>query len=78
MKRNWWDPWCLMAEMAAYTAGAIIILIIEVVGHFSGELELPIKQHIMYNFKQRMKMVYTTIPFYLQQLENIETYNKEV
>ena len=73
--RDWYDPWVLMFEMIAFAVGAVAILIIDLVNHFTGGLHID---DVMHGFKQRMDMVYTTVPFYLQQLEDVKAYNEEV
>jgi len=73
--RNWYDPWTLVGEMIAFTIGAVVILTIDVCAHFIGALH---RDDIIHDFKQRVRIAYTTVPFYLQQLKIAETYNKEV
>jgi len=74
--RDWYDPWILMADMIFYLGGAIFVLGMDLITHFFGHT-VPAK-YIMHDFKQRLDMVYTTVPFYLQEVRRAETYNKGV
>ncbi len=73
--RDWYDPWYLMGEIIATSIGAIVILVFDIYSHFMGTIH---RDDVIHGFKQRMEMAYTTISFYLTELRNAETYNKEV
>ena len=70
MIRCWYDPWYLMVEMIGFAIGAIFVLGMDLASHFFGECGLPTTKNLMYGFKQRMYMAYTTVPFYLEEVKN--------
>ena len=64
--RHWYDPWGLVAEMIFFTATAIFLLVIDLTEHFMGAKAVDA---VVYEFRQRMIMAYTTVPHYLKQIK---------
>jgi len=68
--RNWYEPWFLFGEMIFLTVVAIGLLLIDVAMRFTDPENAMSKAGILYDFKERMYLVYTTIPFYLRELRH--------
>ncbi len=73
--RDWYDPWILIGVMIFFTIAAVALLALDLAEHFMGGMH---KNDMMSTFKERLEMAYTTVPFYLTELRDAETYNKEV
>ena len=65
--RNWYDPWELTFEIIFYLSGAIVCLVTDTICHFMGVLH---RDGITLDFKERLKMAYTTVPDYLKGVKH--------
>ncbi len=64
--RYWYDPWCLVVEMILFTVIGIFLLVMDLVEHFMGGRGIDT---VVYDFKERMIMAYTTVSYYLRNVK---------
>lgn len=66
----------LIVEMCMLFGLAIFLLVTDIAQKIADPEMAMSREDYLYAFKERMRMVYTTVPYYLEELRRIDNYNR--